>query len=126
LQVDFGTATVVIGGERGQVHLFVATLGDSRRHFVAVFRHERQSAWLEGLERAFEHFGGVPEEVLLDNAKALVVYHNLATREVGFNERFRAFADYWGFRPRACARYRARTKGKDERAVTAILILTET
>jgi transposase len=117
LQVDFGAATVMIGAERVKVHLFVATLGYSRRHFVAVFRHERQSAWLEGLERAFQHFAGVPEEVLLDNAKALVIYHNAETREVVFNERFRAFAAYWGFRARACAPYRARTKGKDERAV---------
>jgi len=117
LQVDFGAATVMIGAERVKVHLFVATLGYSRRHFVAIFRHERQSAWLEGLERAFQHFAGVPEEVLLDNAKALVIYHNAETREVVFNERFRAFAAYWGFRARACAPYRARTKGKDERAV---------
>ena len=28
-----------------------------------------------------------------------------------------AFASYWRFRPRACAPYRARTKGKDERGV---------
>jgi transposase len=117
LQVDFGAATVMIGAERLKVHLFVATLGYSRRHFVAVFRHERQSAWLDGLERAFQHFEGVPEEVLLDNAKALVIYHNAETREVVFNERFRAFTAYWGFRARACAPYRARTKGKDERAV---------
>jgi transposase len=117
LQVDFGAATVMVAAERVKVHLFVATLGYSRRHFVAIFRHERQSAWLEGLERAFQHFAGVPEEVLLDNAKALVIYHNAETREVVFNERFRAFAAYWGFRARACAPYRARTKGKDERAV---------
>ena len=31
--------------------------------------------------------------------------------------RFHAFARYWGVRPRACAPYRARTKGKDERGV---------
>ena len=34
-----------------------------------------------------------------------------------FNERLHGFARYWGFRPRACAPYRARTKGKDERGV---------
>ncbi len=34
-----------------------------------------------------------------------------------FNERFHAFARYWGVRPVACAPYRARTKGKDERGV---------
>ena len=34
-----------------------------------------------------------------------------------FNARFHAFARYWGVRPVACAPYRARTKGKDERGV---------
>ena len=67
--------------------------------------------------RAFRHFGGVPREVLLDNAKPLVVRHDAVTREVVFNERLHAFARYWGFRPRACAPYRARTKGKDENGV---------
>ncbi len=60
----------------------------------------RQSAWLEGIEGAFRHFGGVPGEVLVDNAKALVAHHDAATREVRFNGRFLAFARYWGFRPR--------------------------
>jgi hypothetical protein len=47
----------------------------------------------------------------------LVEHHDAATREVRFNERLHAFARYWDFRPRACAPYRARTKGKDERGV---------
>jgi transposase len=117
LQIDFGSTFVTIAGESVRVFLFVATLGYSRRNFVAAFRHERQGAWLDGLERAFQHFGGVPEEVLLDNAKPLVTYHDPRTREVVFNDRFHAFARYWGFRPQACAPYRARTKGKDERGV---------
>jgi len=117
LQIDFGTTAVTIGGETVRVHLFVATLGYSRRNFVAAFRHERQAAWIAGLEAAFGHFGGVPREVLLDNPKALVTHHDRETREVTFNERFHAFARYWGFRPRACAPCRARTKGKDERGV---------
>jgi hypothetical protein len=33
------------------------------------------------------------------------------------NDRFRAFCRYWDVVPRACAPYRARTKGKDERGV---------
>jgi hypothetical protein len=100
-----------------RVYLFVATLGYSRRVFVQAFRHDRQSAWFDGIEAAFRHFGGVPREVLFDNARALVDHHDAATREVSFNERLVAFARYWGFRPRACAPYRARTKGKDERGV---------
>jgi hypothetical protein len=51
------------------------------------------------------------------DARSLVEHHDAATREVRFNERLHAFADYWDFRPRACAPYRARTKGKDERGV---------
>jgi transposase len=117
LQIDFGGTTVLIGGEPVRVHLFVATLGYSRRPFVRAFRHERQSAWFDGMEGAFQRFGGVPQEVLFDNARALVDYHDAATREVRFNDHLQAFARYWRFHPRACAPYRARTKGKDERGV---------
>jgi transposase len=117
LQIDFGSTAVAVAGETQRIHLFVATLGYSRRCYVAVFLHERQSAWLQGLEGAFRHFGGVPQEILLDNARALVTEHNVQTREVKFNDRFHAFCRYWGVAPRACAPYRARTKGKDERGV---------
>lgn len=57
------------------------------------------------------------EEVLFDNDRGLVVHHDRVTREVEFNARLHAFAKHWGFRPRACAPYRARSKGKDERGV---------
>ena len=117
LQIDFGERGVQIGEEVVRVYLFVATLGYSRRVYARAFRHERQSAWFDGIEGAFEHFGGLPGELLLDNAKALVDHHDAATREVTFNARFHAFARYWGVRPVACAPYRARTKGKDERGV---------
>lgn len=117
LQIDFGTVRVPIADEQVKVHLFVATLGYSRRTYVAMFLHERQSAWLQGLEGAFRHFGGTTREVLVDNARALVNEHDAQTREVSFNDRFHAFCRYWGVTPRACAPYRARTKGKDERGV---------
>ena len=117
LQIDFGSTAVLVGEEMQRIHLFVATLGYSRRCYVAVFLHERQSAWLQGLEGALRHFGGTPQEILLDNARALVAEHNVQTREVKFNDRFHAFCRYWGVAPRACAPYRARTKGKDERGV---------
>lgn len=117
LQIDFGTVMVSIGGEPTKVKLFVATLGYSRRPYVAVFEHERQSAWLGGIEGAFRYFEGLPRELLLDNARALIEHHDAKTREVRFNDRFHAFCRYWGVSPRACAPYRARTKGKDERGV---------
>jgi hypothetical protein len=117
LQIDFGEVRVWIGDERVRVHLFVATLGYSRRMHIQPSIRERQVDWFQGIEGAFLRFGGVPAEVLFDNAKALVEHHDAATREVRFNARLHAFARYWGFSPRACAPYRARTKGKDERGV---------
>ncbi|HEX8168518.1 MAG TPA: IS21 family transposase [Beijerinckiaceae bacterium] len=117
LQIDFGERRITIAGISTKVFLFVATLGYSRRLHVRAFRNERQESWFEGLESTFRHFGGVTAEVLFDNDRGLVVRHDVETREVEFNATFRAFARHWGFRPRACAPYRARTKGKDERGV---------
>jgi transposase len=117
LQVDFGETRIGIGEEHVRVYLFVATLGYSRRPYVGAFLHERQASWLAGLEATFRHFNGIPEEVLLDNPRALVSQHDVQTRTVTFNPKFLAFARHWGFRPRACAPYRARTKGKDESGV---------
>jgi transposase len=117
LQIDFGERLVEIGGSRLKAFVFVATLGHSRRAHVRAFRHERQESWFAGLESAFLAFGGVPEEVLMDNPRALVVRHDAASRRVQFNDKLLAFARHWGFRPCACAPYRARTKGKTENGV---------
>ena len=117
LQIDFGSLQVPIADQSRKIFLFVATLGYSRRTFVDVFLHERQSAWMHGIEGAFRYFGGTPQELLLDNARPLVHKHNVQTREIIFNGRFGSFCKYWGVTPRACAPYRARTKGKDERGV---------
>jgi transposase len=117
MQIDFGERRVWIGDEPVRVHLFVATLGYSRRLHVRAFRGAAQERWIEGMESAFRAFSGVPEEVLFDNARALVEHHDATTREVAFNARLHAFARHWRVRPRACAPYRARTKGKDERGV---------
>ena len=117
LQIDFGERLVEIGGAKLKVFVFVATLGHSRRLHVRAFRHEQQASWFSGLESAFTTFGGVPQEVLMDNPRALVVRHDAVSRTVLFNDKLLAFAKHWGFTPRACAPYRARTKGKTENGV---------
>ena len=72
-QVDFGQLHVWIGEQRERVHLFVMTLGYSRRLWVRAYPHERLSALLDGHERAFRHFGGVPLTCLYDNPRTLVL-----------------------------------------------------
>lgn len=117
LQIDFGERFVDIGGVPVKAYMFVATLGYSRRVHVRAFRAEKQEHWFAGLESAFTTFGGVPADVLMDNPRALVVRHDMVSRQVEFNDKLIAFAKHWGFNPRACAPYRARTKGKTERGV---------
>ena len=87
--------------ERVRVYLFVATLGYSRRCHVEAFRHERRSSWFRGLgEATFRHFGGITDDLLLDNARVRVTHHDAVASEVEFNDRFLAFAAHWGVRPR--------------------------
>lgn len=116
LQSDWGEIYTVIGGEETKVHFIVNTLGFSRRfHFWCTDSQDAEHTY-EGLIRSFEHFDGVTETVLVDNQKAAVLV-NRPGEKAQFSPRFVDLADHYGFVPRACQPYRARTKGKDERMV---------
>lgn len=117
MQVDFGEKRVTIAGTAITVFLLVAVLSYSRRTFVKAFLHERQDDWREGIAAAFQHFGGVVLTVLGDNARALVRGRDRATGTVTFHPGYLAFCRDWDVQPRACAPYRARTKGKVESGV---------
>lgn len=117
LQVDFGQKRVRIAGEWVRIFLLVAVLSYSRRLFVKAFLNERQDDWREGIAAAFTHFGGVPRTLLGDNARALVMGRDRATGTVIFHPTYLAFCRDWDVQPRACAPYRARTKGKTEAGV---------
>ena len=114
-QVDFGQLQVWIGEKRERVHLFVFTLGYSRRAFVRAYRDERLDALLDGHERALRHFGGVPLECLYDNPRTVSL--GRGDGRVIWHPVFEDFARYWGFTPRVCQPYRAQTKGKVESGV---------
>ena len=116
LQSDWGEITTEIAGVATKVCFIVNTLGYSRRfHVWCTDRMDAEHTY-EGLIRSFEYFGGVTEEVLVDNQKTAVQTHR-AGAAPHFNPRFVDLAGYYGFVPRACQPYRARTKGKDERMV---------
>jgi transposase len=117
MQIDFGQKLVWLGDALVRVYLLVAVLSYSRRLFVKPFLAERQDDWLEGIACAFRRFGGVPQTLLGDNARSLVVAHNRVARTVTFHPSYLAFCRDWDVVPRACAPYRARTKGKTEAGV---------
>lgn len=116
LQSDWGEVVVSIAGETKKVYFIVNTLGYSRRfHFWCSDSLDAEHTY-EGIILSMEYFGGVTEEVLVDNQKATVLQASNQGKPV-FNQRFLDLADQYGFTARACRPYRARTKGKDERMV---------
>ena len=112
LQVDFTTI------RRGAQPLkaFVATLGYSRATYVLFSEREDSAAWLTGLREAFAYFGGVSNDVLFDNAGAIITERDaFGEGEHRWNPALAALAEEYGFRPKVCQPYRAKTKGKVER-----------
>jgi transposase len=117
LQIDFGEKLVRIAGQLVKVYLMTAVLGYSRRLYARAFLAQRQDDWLEGLDGAFRHLGGLTERVLCDNASPLVIAHDRRTGEVVWNPGFEAFCRDRGLSAVACRPRRARTEGKIERGV---------
>jgi transposase len=114
-QIDWGQGRIHFRTRPVTMHLFVLTLGFSRRSFYGAYANETLAQFLEAHERAFDHFGGHTREHLYDRPRT--VCRPGESGKVVWNSTFKAFADYWGFEPRLCAPYRAQTKGKVESGV---------
>ncbi len=71
-QSDFGEALVVIGGIEQKAHFQCMDLPQSDDCFVVAFPAETTEAFLEGHNRAFAYFGGVPRAILYDNTRIAV------------------------------------------------------
>lgn len=112
LQADF---TVVRRG-RDPLLAFVATLGYSRCSFVRFTSGEDAATLVGCLRAALTYFGGVPAHILFDNPKTIVIERDAyGSGEHRFHQGILELAAEYGFRPRLCRPYRARTKGKVER-----------
>lgn len=116
-QVDWGSTWVEIAGQPVRIHLFVMVLGFSRRNFVRAELKEDLACLLRCHEAAFEWFGGLTETTLYDNPKTICLGRDFEGQAITWNPQFLDFARYWGFTPRLCKPYRARTKGKVESGV---------
>ena len=116
MQVDWGELGVVeIGPHRVKLYVFVAVMAWSRALFVHFTTDMQMLNWLDCHRRAFAFFGGVSNEVLVDNLKTAVVSRAGAT--VVWNKKYTEFAVAHGFIPKACWPARPKTKGRVERMV---------
>jgi transposase len=102
----------------GKRFALLVVLGYSRVLYVEFVTRQTALTVMLGLERAFAAFGGVPQEILFDQMKSVILDdqrpHGGRLLE---NPEFLRFAAHWGFRVRACRPFRAKTKGKVERPV---------
>jgi transposase len=116
-QVDFAMFHVVFEDEPETprvVWLFSLVLGFSRLIFARFVHRQDLPTVLRCHIAAFEAIGGVPREVLYDRMKTAVTGADEAEGIV-YNRSLVDLARHYGFHPRACRPYRAKTKGKVER-----------
>jgi transposase len=114
-QADWGEVRVRFAQGPAAVHVFVLTLGYSRRAWAEGYEHERMESLLAAHEHGFAHLGGITREILYDRMRTVILGERAGKRH--WNPTFKAFAEYWGFEPRVCRAYRAQTKGKVESGV---------
>jgi transposase len=116
-QVDFARFEVEFLDEPGIkriVWLFSMVLGYSRLIWARfVLRQDLQSV-LRCHIAALEAIGGAPRTILYDRMKTAVIGED-ADGLVVYNRALVDLARHYGFQPRACRPYRAKTKGKVER-----------
>ncbi len=119
-QVDLGEERkVLINGTATTVYFAVMVLSFSRKKFASwSLLPFNTNSFLEFHDAAFRYFGGVPEELLYDQTKLVVLSEKY--REVFFNDRFYQYTAKVGFNPWICEGYDPESKGKVEAAVKFI------
>lgn len=116
-QADFAHFKVTFAREPQQVRvvwLFTLVLGFSRYLFGRFVARQTLSELVRCHLRALAELGGAPREVLYDRMKAVVLGED-ADGGIIYHPVMRDLGAHYGFVPRACAPYRAKTKGKVER-----------
>src|SRR5437763_1952035 len=116
-QVAFARFEVEFTGEPGVkriVWLFSRVLRFSRLRWARFVVHQDLQTVLRCHIAALEAIGGVAREILYDRMKTAVLGED-GEGTIIYNRSLVDLARHYGFHPRACRPYRAKTKGKVER-----------
>src|SRR3954469_18153928 len=117
-QVDFAHFRTVFTDEPGVeriIWLFSMVLGHSRMLWGRFVLHQDLQTLLRCHTAAFEALGGVPEQILYDRMRTVFNREDPEINHIVYNRTLLAFARHYGYLPKACKAYRAKTKGKVER-----------
>jgi len=97
------------------VWLFSLVLGHSRMLWGRFVLHQDMQTLLRCHTAAFEALGGTPAEILYDRMRTVFSREDPGADHIVYNRTLVDFARHYGYLPRACRPYRAKTKGKVER-----------
>ena len=116
-QVDFGTGATVrtSDGKTRRPWVFRIVLSHSRKAYSEAVWRQSTEAFLQCLENAFGHFGGVPKRLVIDNLKAAVARADWYDPEV--HPKLQSFAAHYGTVFLPTKPYTPRHKGKVENSV---------
>jgi transposase len=96
-----------------KVYFHQAILSFSRYKFVTFSLDITTETIIRVLHRALVAFGGVPEEIVIDNPRQMVISHS-PQGTIRYQDDFLAFLGFYTLKPDPCRPYRARNKGKVE------------
>ena len=113
-QGDYGNARAILGGVEARVHEFVLTLPRSNGRWAVCSMAQRSECLCESMLAIFEHVGGVPPVVVLDNATEAGRRLAGVVRESSL---FSSFRQHYGFEVRFCNPRSGWEKGSVENAV---------
>ena len=115
-QVDWGCAgSVPVGSTRRRLSFFLMVLAYSRKMYLEFTLAETMEHFLSCHQHAFEYFGGVVQQVWVDNCKVAVLSRRADS--ILFNPRYLDFANHYGFQIRACGVKKPHEKGRVENGV---------
>jgi transposase len=95
-QVDFGTGARIRTpeGKRRRPWIFRIVLSHSRKAYSEVVYRQSSESFIQCLENAFRHFGGVPKRLVIDNLKAAVAKADWYDPEL--HPKLQSFAAHYG------------------------------
>ncbi|GBE01995.1 integrase core domain protein [bacterium BMS3Abin08] len=114
MQYDWKEWDLIVDGKAVKIYLHEVVLGFSRKKHYSYSLGITTGDVVRAIAGAIEYFGGLTEELVIDNPKQMVITHR-KDGVVRYNDEFLRFCGLYGIEPRACRNYRARTKGKAER-----------
>lgn len=118
-QVDWGSfGWVRVGATQRPLSCFAMVLSWSRMLFIDFSLDQRMETFCAMHQRAFEYYGGVPQKILYDNLKSVVLHHVGST--VQFNPAFLGFAGRYLFEPTAAPPRYPQAKGRVEGSIRYI------